>query len=413
MIIGIGDIGNVSLKIKIIDIKTKNEINILGEASLDKIKSRGSSNFTHRVGDGPLKKEQLWIAGFEKCIKYILKWFVKNGVISSPKDIEAMGFKCILGEKNGVNILGPKILEEIEKYLSAAQVHYKPYIEAIGAFSRILGVPMVGVSESSFYWTLPEYRRISGFPWDWEKKVGIKKRGFYGPSHRYMAAMAYKLMGTENMNLITIHLGRSNSITALKNGEVVDTSMSFSPNSGLLQGTGIGDIDGTALLFVMKELRLSVDKAQDEVLNNAGLLGIAGIGTEDIREIINATDKGNERAKIALDIFVEGIRKYIGAFSTVMGSIDCIIFGGGIGENSPLIREKCLDSMDYMGIRLDLARNKDLNGQLGIISSDYSVISKAKIYIVPINEEVVVAYFTKKVVEKGRGLTPEEMIFRL
>jgi acetate kinase len=301
----------------------------------------------------------------------------------------------------------------MEKYLFVAPVHNKPYIETIGVFNKILDVPMVGVFEPSFYWTLPGYRRISGMPWDWEKKAGIKKHGFHGSSHRYMAAMAYKLMGTENMNLVTIHLGGSSSITAIKNGEAIDTSMSFSPNSGLLQGTRIGDIDGTALLFAMKKLGLSVDKAQDEVSNNAGLLGIAGIGTDDMREIIEAADKDNERAKMAVDLFVDGIRKYIGAFSTVLGSIDCIIFGGGIGEKSPLVRERCLENMDYMGIRLDLARNKELNGQLGIISSDYSVISKAKVYIVPTNEELVVAHFTKKVVEKGRDLNPEEMIFRL
>ncbi|HAJ94770.1 MAG TPA: acetate kinase, partial [Actinobacteria bacterium] len=185
-----------------------------------------------------------------------------------------------------------------------------------------------------------------------------------------MAAMAYKQMGTENINLITIHLGGSSSITAIKNGEAVDTSMSFSPNSGLLQGTRIGDIDGTALLFAMKKLELSVEQAQDEVSNNAGLLGIAGIGTDDMQEIMEAAEKENERAKMAVDLYIDGIRKYIGAFSTVLGSINCIVFGGGIGEKSILVRERCLEDMDYMGIRLDLARNKDLNGQLGLISSD-------------------------------------------
>ncbi len=413
MIIGIGNVGSTSLKSKIIDINNKNEINVLGEANLDKIKTRGVSNFTHRVGDGPIKKEVIKIAGFDNGIKYILKWFVRNGVIKNLKDIEAMGFKCILGEKNGANILNPKILEEMEKYLFVAPVHNKPYIETINVFNRILDVPMVGVFEPSFYWTVPEYRKISGLPWEWEEKTGIKKHGFHGSSHRYMAAMAYKLMGTEHMNLITIHLGGSSSITAVKNGEAIDTSMGFSPNSGLLQGTRIGDIDGTALLFAMKKLGLSVDQAQDEISNNAGLLGIAGIGTDDMREIIEAAEKENERARMAVDLYIDGIRKYIGAFSTVLGSIDCIVFGGGIGEKSTLIRERCLENMDYMGIRLDLARNKDLNGQLGLVSSDYSVISKVKLYIVPTDEELVVAHFTKKVVEKGRDLTPEEMMFRL
>ena len=269
MIIGIGNVGSTSLKSKIIDINNKNEINVLGEANLDKIKTRGVSNFTHRVGDGPLEKEVIKIAGFDNGIKYILKWFIKNGVIKSPKDIEAMGFKCILGEKNGANILSPKILEEMEKYLFVAPVHNKPYIETICVFNKMLDVPMVGVFEPSLYWTIPEYRKVTGLPWEWQEKVGIKKHGFHGSSHRYLAAMGYNLMGTENMNLLTIHLGGSSSISAIKNGEVIDTSMSFSPNSGLLQGTRIGDIDGTALLFAMKKLGLSVDEAQDKKIGRA------------------------------------------------------------------------------------------------------------------------------------------------
>jgi acetate kinase len=413
MIIGIGNPGSTSLKIKIIDINNKNEIKVLGEANIDKIKTRGESNFTHRIRQGPLKKEAIRISGFDRGIKYILKWFEKNGVIESIKDIEAMGFKCALGERNGANILTPKILEEMERCLFVAPAHNSSYIETISVFSRILDVPMVGVFEPSFYCTIPEYRRISGLPWEWEEKANIKKHGFNGSSHRYMAAMGFKLMGKEDINLITVHLGGSSSITAIKNGESADTSMNFSPNSGLLQSSRIGDVDGTALLYAMKKIGLSIEQAQDGISHNAGLMGIAGIGTGDMWEIIKAADRGNERAKMAVDLYIDGIRKYIGAFSTVLGSVDCILFGGSIGENSILIRKRSLENMDYMGIRLDLARNRDLNGQLGLISSDYSVVSRVKIFIVPTNEEVVVANFTKKVVEKGKDLAPEEMVFRL
>jgi len=413
MIIGIGNPGSTSLKIKIIDIGSKNKIKVLGEANIDKIKTRGESNFTHRIGQEPLKREVIRISGFDRGIKYILKWFERNGVIESLKDIEAMGFKCILGERNGANILTPKILEEMERYLFVAPEHNSSYMETISVFSRILDVPMVGVFEPSFYWTIPEYRRISGLPWEWQEKAGIKKHGFNGSSHRYMAAMGFKLMGTEDINLITIHLGGSSSITAIKKGKSADTSMNFSPNSGLLQRSRIGDVDGSAILYAMKKIGLSIEEAQEGISNNAGLMSIAGIGTDDIMEIIKAADGGNERARMAVDLYIDGIRKYIGAFSTVLGSIDCILFGGSTGENNAFIRERSLENMDYMGIRLDLARNKDLNGQLGLISSDYSVISKVKIFIVPTNEEVVVANFTKKVVEKGRDLAPEEMVFRL
>jgi len=412
MIIGIGNVGSTSLKSKIIDINDRNEIKVIGEANLDKIKTDGESNFVHSIGSETSVKEVINIVGFEEGIKYILDWYIKNRVISKPGDIEAMGFKCVMGETNGANNLTPEILDEMKKYIFVAPVHNLPYIETIGVFRKILDVPMVGVFEPSFHYSIPNFRRYSGLPWKWQE-LGIRKLGFHGSSHRYLSAAAFKLMGTEDINLITIHLGGSSSIAAIKDGKSIDISMNFSPNSGLLQGTRIGDIDGTAILFAMKELGLSIDEAQDEISNNAGLKGMAGTGTDDVKSILEAAGSGNERAKIAIELYIDGIRKYIGSFSTVLGGLDCIVFGGGIGEKSMYIREKCLENMEYMGIKLDLGRNKESNGKQGLISSDYSIDSKVKIYIVPTNEEVVVAYFTKRVVEEGRDLVPEEMIFRL
>jgi acetate kinase len=413
MIIGIGNVGSTSFKSKIIDIGEKNEIKTLGTAGIDKIKSEGESNFTHSIGDNPSTKEVVNIMGFDAAIKLVLEWYVKNKVIDRPQDIEAVGFKCILGEKNGANKLTSETLAEMKRYAFVAPVHNLPYLEAIGIFSKILNVPMVGVFEPSFHYSIPKFRRLSGFPWEWYEKLGIKKNGFHGSSHRYLSAVAFKLLGTEKIRLLTIHLGGSSSIAAVKDGKSIDTSMSFSPNSGLLQGTRVGDIDGTALLFAMKELGLSIEEAQDELSNNSGLKGTAGIGTEDVREILAAADSGNERAKLAIDLFIDGIRKYIGAYGAIMGGIDCIIFSGGIGEKSPYIREKCLENMEYMKVKLDSVKNKELNGTQSLISADFSIDSRAKIYIVPTDEEIVVAHFTRRVVEEGRDLTPEEMVFRL
>ena len=280
-------------------------------------------------------------------------------------------------------------------------------------FKRILNVPMVGIFEPSFHYSIPEFRRLLGLPWSWYKKLGIKKNGSSSIPHQYLAAMAYKLERTEKINLLTIYLGERNSICAVKDGESIDTSMSFSPGSGLLQRKGVGDIDGAALLFAMNELGLSAVDALDEISNNAGLIATAGIETDDFKDILDAAKKGNKRADLAVNLYIDGIRKYIGALSTVLGNVDCIVFGGEIGEKSVYVREKCLENMDYMGIRLDLARNKELNGELGLISSDYSVVSKTKIYIVPTDAEMVVAYFTKKVIGKAKDLAPEDMIFRL
>jgi acetate kinase len=413
MIIGISNVGSTSFKSKIIDINEKNEIKTLGTAGIDKIKSEGPSNFTHSVGSTPSIKEIVNVTGFESAIKLVLDWFVSNGVIATPEDIQAVGFKCILGEKNGANKLTPETLAEMKKYAFVAPVHNLPYLEAIGIFSKILDVPMVGVFEPSFHYAIPKFRRLLGLPWDWYEKLGIKKNGFHGASHRYLSAMAFKLYSSEKIRLLTIHLGGSSSIAAVKDGKSIDTSMSFSPNSGLLQGSRPGDLDATTVLFAMKELGLSIDQVQEELSTNAGLKGTAGIGTEDVREIMEAAEGGNPRAKMTIDLYIDSIRKYIGAFGTVMGGIDCMIFSGGIGEKSPYIRERCLENMEYMGVKLDLAKNKELNGTQNLISAEFSIDSRVRIYIVPTDEEVVVAYFTRKVVEEGRDLTPEEMIFRL
>ena len=163
----------------------------------------------------------------------------------------------------------------------------------------------------------------------------------------------------------------------------------------------------------MKELGLSVEQAQAELSHNSGLKGIAGIGTEDFREILAASDSGNRRAKIAVEMYIDGIRKFVGSYAVIMGGVDCIIFGGGIAEKSDYMRERILEGMEFMGVKLDLSRNKEIGTGQGLISADYSYDSKAKIFVIPTNEEIVVAYFTKRVVEEGRDLTAEEMIFRL
>jgi acetate kinase len=413
MIIGIGNVGSTSFKSKIIDINEKNEIKILGQANIDKIKSHGESNFTHSIGDNPTQEEVLNLFGFETAITTALDWYVKNGIVNKPQDIQAMGFKCVMGQTNGANMLTPSILAELQKYAFAAPVHNIPYIESIGVFSKILNVPMVGVFEPSFHYSIPEFRRPLGFPWEWYEKLGIKKFGFHGSSHRYLAAMAFKLMGTEDIRLITIHLGGSSSVCAIKNGKSIDTSMSFSPNSGLLQGTRVGDIDGTALLYAMKELGLSVDDAQDEISNNAGLKETAGIGTEDFREILAAADGGNRRARITVEAYLDGIRKYIGSYGAIMGGVDCIVLSGGIGEKNPYMRERMLENLEFMGIKFDGRRNKEVGGEQGLISADYSHDSRTKIYVIQTNEELVVAYFTRRVVEEKRDLKPEEMVFKL
>lgn len=413
MIIGVVSTQGSWIMSRIIDFKNINEAEILGEANVDRIKTRGRSSFIHSIGTKKPSVEQVRVAGFEAGMKFILKWYIKNGIIGSPQDIEIVSFKCAFGERSGASIITQKMLDEIKKYNFFYSRDNISGIEAAEGLLNIFDAPVVGVFDSSFHYSIAEFRRFLGFPWNWYKRLGIKKNGFDGFSHQYMTAMTCKMEGSEKLNLITIHLGETSSVCAVSNGKSVDTTAGFSPYSGLDQRNAAGDVDGTALLFAMKELGLSAEDALAELTGNAGLSAASGIQVEDFRELISAAYKGNKRAKFAVDSYIYGIRKYIGAFSTVLGNVDCIVFGGKTGENSVYVRKKCLENMDYMGIRLDLARNKELNGALSLISSDYSVVSKTKIYIVPVAEEIVIAYFAKKVIEKGKDLIPEEMTFKL
>jgi acetate kinase len=215
-------------------------------------------------------------------------------------------------------------------------------------------------------------------------------------------------MGTSQFRLITAHLGGSSSLCAIEDGRSVDISTSFSPNSGVLQGNRCGDIDGTALLFAMKKLGLSPDEAQRAISNEGGLRGMAGLGTEDLRSILDAAETGNGRARMTVDLFCDGVRKHIAALAASMGGVDCIVVSGGIGENSAEIRSRCLERMEFMGVKLDARRNSVCRGEETLISTDDSPVTAM---VIPTNEEMVVAYFTKKVVEYGRDLTPEEMVF--
>ena len=412
MIIAIGNIGSTSLKSKILDINDKNEIKTLGEANLDKIKTEGDSNFTFKIGNGESGKETVNVMGFKNGIQLIFDWYIANGVISRYEDIEAVGFKTILGETNGANLLTPAILDELNRFSFVAPVHNLPYLEAIAEFKKVLGsnIPLVGVFEPSFHYSIPEHRRMLGFPWKWHDELKIKQNGFHGSSHRYMSAMVYKLEGTDKLKVITVHLGGSSSICAHKNGKSVDVSMKFSTDSGLLQGTRIGDCDGIGLLFAMKSLGLGIEDAQKEISANAGIKGMAGIGTDDYREIYAAGLAGNERCNITVAAFIDGVRKYIGAYSAILGGVDVIAFGGGIAEKGKDTRYRIIENMEYMGVKVDTAKNEDFNGKQALISA---ADSKVRLYITPTNEEIVVAYFVKKVVETGRDLKPEEMTFRL
>jgi acetate kinase len=250
----------------------------------------------------------------------------------------------------------------------------------------------VGVFDTAFHQTMPEYTYLYGLPYRLYEKYKIRRYGFHGTSHKYVAQRACEILGKKfnNTKIITCHLGNGSSIAAVKNGESIDTSMGLTPNEGLIMGTRTGDIDAGALLFVAAKEDLSIDQMNKLINKESGVYGISGV-SPDMRELENAAASGNERAQLALDMFHYRVRKYIGAYAATMGGVNVIVFAGGIGENGDDTREAICSDFEYLGLNFDSAKNKGLRSKEAIISLDFS---KVTVMVVPTDEELAIAIDT-------------------
>ncbi|MCK5764066.1 MAG: acetate/propionate family kinase, partial [Clostridiales bacterium] len=254
----------------------------------------------------------------------------------------------------------------------------------------------IGVFDTAFHQTMPKESYIYPLPYEYYKKYGLRRYGFHGTSHRYVSARAAEVVGMDynNMKIITCHLGNGASVAAIKDGKSVATSMGFTPLEGLAMGTRTGDMDPAIVTFLMGKENLTI-KEMDNILNKkSGVLGISGVSS-DFRDIENAADEGNERAKLAIDIFRVRVKKYIAAYAAVMGGVDVVVFTAGLGENSPVDRKSICEGLEFMGIKIDDEAN-NVRGKDAIISSEDS---KVKVLLVPTNEELMIAKDTKEIVE--------------
>ena len=421
MKIAIGNVGSTSLKTKIFDANEDGEFHQLGQADLDRVLSEGESSFKHSIGRGENLTEKALVCGFEQALKFILDYYLQSGIIASYNDIEAVGFKTVLAGNRGACVLSDEVIDEMKKFAFVAPTHNLPYINTISQFRNVLGdVPLIGVFEPSFHYSIPLFRRVSGLPFDLEESLGLGQRGYHGSSGRYGAARAYQLHNEftnssgkifpSPFKLIFNHLGGSSSTHAIVDGVSVATSMKFSNQSGHFQGTRIGDIDGFALLYVMKETSFTVDQMNDLLSQESGLKGISGIESGEMADIQSAAMNGNSRAQLARDAYEDRVKQYIGAYTAALNGVDAIVFSGGIGENGIDFRSRVCAGLEFLGIELDETKNKTIQGTDGRISSD---ISKVQVYVIHTDEELVVAYFTREVIRAGRDLLPEEMKFTL
>ncbi|MGK0466584.1 acetate/propionate family kinase [Clostridium sp.] len=325
---------------------------------------------------------------------------VEHGVIKELSEIGAVGHRIVHGGEKyaGSVIVTDEVMKNLEECSKLAPLHNPANIIGINACSALMpNIPMVAVFDTAFHQTMPEVAYIYPLPYELYTENSIRKYGFHGTSHDYVSTKAAEMMGKDikDLKLITCHLGNGASICAVQNGKSVETSMGFTPLEGIAMGTRCGSIDPAILIYIMQELNLTIDEVNDMMNKKSGVLGISGISS-DFRDIETAAwEDGNHRAQLALDVFTYKVKKFIGSYAAVMGGVDAIIFTAGLGENSPETRETICEGLEFLGAVLDKAKNKVRGKSVEINTED----SKTKIFVIPTNEELVIARDTESLIK--------------
>jgi acetate kinase len=346
------------------------------------------------------------IRDMQAAVELVIRWIASDSSniesINSLADIHAVGHRVVHGGERFSHsvFIDNDVLKEIEDCIELAPLHNPANIKGIQAAKAIFGkgIPQTAVFDTAFHQTLPERAFLYAIPYQFYRRHKIRRYGFHGTSHRYVAYRYRRLNDIQRneTNVITLHLGNGCSIAAIKNGDPIDTSMGLTPLEGLVMGTRSGDIDPAIIEFISSKEGLTAQEVETLLNKQSGLLGISGL-TNDMRELLaEANESGDRRARLAIDIFCYRIRKYIGAYLAAMNGAEAIIFTGGIGENSAEIRALICDGLQWSGIELDQKLNKNLpRGQTGLINSESS---RVKVYVVPTNEELLIARDTARLI---------------
>lgn len=358
------------------------------------------------------------VTDYEAAIDQALVDLRESGHLQSDSDVDAVGFKTVLGKNlSGCVEAGQRVLDALEGFREVAPAHNPAYAAGIRAFEkRLPSARRVALFETAFYqWTAPGWQHYA-VPQSWYQ-AGVSRKGFHGASHKYIAERSAEVLGRADvaqsvrglyvsgpqkidgkpLRVVSCHLGGSSSLTGLKNGVAIGCSFGMSPQSGLPHNNRVGDLDSMAVPFVMKTLGLSLEEVERQMAKEGGLLGLSGV-SNDMREVVAAASSGNERARLALDVFCQSIRHYIGAFLLELGGLDGLVFTGGIGENQSPVREQVCAGLEAFGLKLDTAKNAAPGeGEVDLSAAG----STGRILIIPTNEELVVARETFRLLQKN------------
>lgn len=390
--------GSSSLKYQLLDMTDES---VIAKGNCDRIGIDG--HVSAKTGDGrsfdadctfPTHTE-----AFEKLVEVLTSGETK--VIDSMAEISAVGHRIVHGGEdfNETCLATDEVIDKIDELSELAPVHNHPHALALRACKKVLpeGVPQVVVFDTAFHSTMPRKAYLYGLPYECYEELHVRKYGFHGTSHRYVSSELAKVMGKDikDLKIVSCHLGNGSSITAVNGGQSVDTTMGFTPLDGLIMGTRCGSVDPSAIDYVEKKKGFSPDEMTAYMNKESGFLGLSGIGSDN-RDITAAAEAGNERAKMVGEIFCYQIKKYIGSYAAAMNGVDAVIFTGGIGENAPDVRETACSDLDVLGIKIDPEANK-VRGKLTKISAEDS---KAQVWVIPTNEELLIARDTLELVSK-------------
>lgn len=387
--------GSSSIKYQFINTDEKTT---LAKGIVDRIGMSGAV-LSHTRYDGDTIKIAGEILDHQMGIEYVLGVMLSknHGVIDDKDDIDAVGHRVVHGGEtfSGSVLITSEVINVLQDNIELAPLHNPPNLKGIQAVTRLLpGKPQVGVFDTSFHMKMPPKAFLYGIPYELYKKHKIRRYGFHGTSHRFVSQRAAEIYGKDlsKLKIVTAHLGNGCSMAAVDRGNSVDTSMGFTPLEGLLMGTRSGDLDPSLILYIMSKEGLSLNEAGTLLNKHSGLIGISG-ESSDMREIINSYKENHKRSTYAFEIFCYRIKKYLGAYAAAMGGLDAFVFTGGIGENSPDVRNEVCKNLEFLGIQLDEQKNKN-NEE--VISKDNS---RVKVFRIPTNEELVIAMDTHEIVK--------------
>jgi acetate kinase len=379
----VANLGSTSFKYRLFDMADER---VLARGGVERIGSEQARCFVEAGG----KRTEATLSARDHAVavRLCLQQLAEQGCLTDPRELAAIGFKAVHAQDvTGVQRVDELVLAAMEAYNDVAPAHNPPYVAAMRLLARELPeIPLVAAFETGFHETIPAAEKLYAIPLEWAEKHGVKRWGFHGASHCYIAGRTAELLGNPQARIISCHLGGSSSLCAIKEGRSQANSLGMSPQSGLPHNNRVGDFDVFALPALLRATGKTLQELLDDLANRSGLEGLSGAG-RDLRDIESAAAAGDARARLALDVFVASVRHYLGAYLVLLGGAHAVVFTGGIGENSATMREQICRELDLFGIQLDPDANRGARGEARI----HAKASRVQLWIMPTNEELIVA----------------------